>query len=56
MAPRLDDNLITEENPFILIPSEKGDTQRKGSEDGTIKDEKEQILDTIGSKYYEPSS
>ena len=48
MAPRPDETLLSEVNPFLVIsPS---NTKIREVEEVKVKDEKEQILDAIGSK------
>ena len=48
MAPRPDESLLTEVNPFLVAPADK--TKNEFKSEVESKDEKEQILDAIGSK------
>ena len=47
MSPRPED---TEVNPFLWVEGQKHDGDNLKEEDANEKDEKEQILDAIGSK------
>ena len=48
MAPRPDESLLSEVNPFLVISSSEA---KEKEEEVKEKDEKEQILDAIGSKF-----
>ena len=50
MAPRPDETLLSEVNPFLEISSIPTKLRHEDAEEGKVKDEKEQILDAIGSK------
>ena len=49
MAPRPDETLLSEVNPFLV--SSPSNTKLREVEEVKVKDEKEQILDAIGSKF-----